>query len=97
VLGGSDEFLRGFSERAIPQHTADADGHGRGYGIAGAASQAGQSQPAPRAAQAPPAPAPAPAPLGSSSSTVRKRALDDEVERLTQVITDRIVEMFASG
>jgi L-fuculose-phosphate aldolase len=97
VLGGSDEFLRGFSERAIPQHTADANGHGRGYGIAGAASQAGQPQPAPRAAQVSPTPAPAAAPLGSSSSTARKRALDDEVERLTQVITDRIVEMFAGG
>ena len=96
VIGGSDEFLRGFSERAIPQHTADADGHGRGYGIAGAASQAGQPQPTPRAAGAQKTPpAPVPAPLGSSSNTARKRALDDEVERLTQVITDRIVEMFA--
>ncbi|MHC4718321.1 MAG: class II aldolase/adducin family protein [Planctomycetota bacterium] len=97
VLAGSDEFLRGFSERAIPQHTADANGHGRGYGIAGSASQAGQPQPAPAAA---PAAAPAPArrgPMGSSSRTVQKRAMDDEVERLTQLITDRIVERIAKG
>jgi len=98
VLAGSDEFLRGFSERAIPQHTADANGHGRGYGIAGAASQAGQPQPVADPPQATAAPPPArPAPMGSSSSTVRKRAMDDEVERLTQVITDRIVEMIAKG
>jgi L-fuculose-phosphate aldolase len=96
-LAGSDEFLRGFSQRAIPQHVADANGHGRGYGIAGADSQAGQPQPAPPAAAPPPPPgAPGPAgPMGSSSGTVRKRALDDEVETLTQIITDRIVGMFA--
>ena len=41
-LAGSDEFLRGFSMRPIPQHTADANGHGRGQGIAGPASQAGR-------------------------------------------------------
>ncbi len=100
VLCGSDEFLRGFSERAIPQHTPDADGHGRGYGIAGAPSQAGQPQPSP-ATPAAPNPGQAgrisPAGLGSSSNAVRKRAEDDEVERLTQLITDRIVEMFAHG
>ncbi len=101
TLGGSDDFLRGFSERAIPQHTADADGHGRGQGIAGAPSQAGQPQPAPPAGASAEAAGPAsrvsPAGLGSSSKTVQKRALDDEVETLTQLITDRIVEMFAGS
>ncbi len=101
TLCGSDEFLRGFSERAIPQHTPDADGHGRGQGIAGAPSQRGQPQPAPPPADGAAAAgrgAPVrPGPLGSSSSTVRERALADEVERLTTVITDRIVEMFAAG
>ena len=101
TLCGSDEFLRGFSERAIPQHTADADGHGRGYGIAGAPSQAGQPQPAPPAADGranpgPPANRPASEGLGGSSNTARRRAMDDEVERLTALITDRIVEMFSS-
>ena len=95
VLAGSDEFLRGFSERAIPQHTADANGHGRGHGIADSASQAGQPQPTAAAAPAV-APAPKrPAPMGSSSRTARERTMDDEVERLTQLITDRIVEMIA--
>ncbi len=93
TLCGSDEFLRGFSTRAIPQHTADANGHGRGYGIAGAASQAGQSQPTPQSAPVA-AIANAAVPLGHSSKTARKRALDDEVERLTQLITDRIVGAF---
>ena len=99
VLSGSDEFLRGFSQRAIPQHEPDADGHGRGYGIAGAASQAGQPQPRPN--PGPPAAsagaARRTAPLGSSSQTARQRAVDDEVERLTQIITDRIVAMFSKG
>jgi len=96
-LCGSDDFLRGFSQRAIPQHTADADGHGRGYGIAGADSQAGQPQPAPTTAAATPAGADRlrPEGMGSSSKTVQKRAMDDEVERLTQLITDRIVEMMS--
>ncbi len=100
-LCGSDEFLRGFSQQAIPQHTADADGHGRGYGIAGAPSQAGQPQPMPDPADGNPQAATGgganPGPLGSSSKTVRKRAMDDEVERLTQLITDRIVEMSADA
>jgi len=96
TLCGSDDFLRGFSQRAIPQHTADADGHGRGYGIAGAESQAGQPQPAPTTAAATPAGSDLrPEGMGSSSKTVRKRAMDDEVERLTQLITDRIVEMMS--
>ncbi len=98
---GSDEFLRGFSTRAIPQHTPDANGHGRGYGIAGAASQAGQPQPVPEGNPSgrarPPARAVSPIGTGSSSKTVQKRAMDDEVERLTQLIADRIVEEFATG
>ena len=89
-LSGSDEFLRGFSQRPIPQHTPDANGHGRGNGIAGAPSQAGQPQPV-----APPAPSPLEAKalsgLGSSSSTVRDRAAEDEIERLVQLITDQII------
>ena len=97
VLSGSDEFMRGFSQRAIPQHTPDANGHGRGHGIAGAESQNGQPQPLPAsAALARPAAAASPVEptgMGASSRTVRKRVMDDEVERLTQVITDRIVEM----
>jgi len=97
TLCGSDEFLRGFSERAIPQHTADADGHGRGYGIAGTASQAGQPQPELAPAAAPAARAAGPVPLGHSSSTAQERTLADEVERLTQIITDRIVEKFAAN
>jgi len=91
-LSGSDEFLRGFSTCAIPQHTPDADGHGRGQGIAGMPSQNGQPQPLP------PRPArPFPAVVtgrqipGSSSATAQRRAADDEIERLVQLITDRIV------
>ncbi len=45
ALAGSDDFLRGFSQKSIPQHTPDANGHGRGNGIAGATTQAGQPQP----------------------------------------------------
>ena len=102
TLCGSEEFLRGFSERAIPQHTPDANGHGRGLGIAGAASQAGQPQPSLAPAGGPASPAAAaskvsPAGLGSSSRTVQQRSMEDEVERMTQLITDRIVEMFATS
>ena len=94
ILAGSDEFLRGFSQRAIPQHTPDGNGHGRGQGIAGSPSQAGQPQPAPAGESSPVAVSPVrPAGMGSSSQTSRQRALDDEVERLTQLITDRIVAM----
>jgi len=98
TLAGSDEFLRGFSTRAIAQHTPDANGHGRGDGIANLPSQAGQPQPPPPPPQAAPASA-APAAgggaeaLGASSSTVRQRAAEDEIERMTQLITDRIIEM----
>jgi L-fuculose-phosphate aldolase len=95
TLAGSDEFLRGFSMRAIPQHAADADGHGRGAGIAGMPSQCGQPQPLPRAAF------PAVvvgrklpgAALGASSETARRRAAEDEMERMVQLITDKIVEL----
>ncbi len=97
TLCGSEDFLRGFSQQAIPQHTADADGHGRGYGIGGESSQAGQPQPAPPPSSDAVAGPVRAAGMGSSSSTVRQRALDDEVERLTQLITDRIVEMIAEG
>jgi len=102
VLAGSDEFLRGFSMRAIPQHTPDSDGHGRGNGIAGAPSQAGEPQPLPSARQ--PLPAivagrklPGAESLGASSDTARKRAIEDDTERLVQLITDRIVAMTGSG
>ncbi|MHC4562693.1 MAG: class II aldolase/adducin family protein [Planctomycetota bacterium] len=93
VLCGSDEFLRGFSTRAIPQHTADANGHGRGYGIAGQPSQNGQPQPMPKPQRFPATVAgrPIPAGLGSSSTTAQRRATDDQVERLVQLITDQIV------
>ncbi|HDZ19798.1 hypothetical protein LCGC14_0303950 [marine sediment metagenome] len=95
TLSGSDEFLRGFSTRAIPQHTADANGHGRGSGIAGQPSQNGQPQPLPAApAQRYPAVVAGreiPAALGSSSTTAQRRAMNDEVERLVQLITDQII------
>ena len=94
VLSGSDEFLRGFSTRAIPQHAADANGHGRGTGIADQPSQNGQPQPTPQAAQQFPAVVAGreiPAAPGASSSTARRRQMDDEVERLVQVITDQII------
>jgi len=97
VLAGSDEFLKGFSTQAIPQHTADLNGHGRGNGIAGSPSQAGQPQPIPAEQQKFPAvvagreiPG---AGLGSSSETARKRAMEDESEKLVQLITDRIIQM----
>ena len=96
TLAGSDEFLRGFSTCAIPQHAADAGGHGRGTGIEGLASQAGQPQPMPTGRPAIPAIVAGRAldgALGSSSSTARTRAMEDEIERMVQVITDRIVEM----
>ena len=95
TLSGSDEFLRGFSTRAIPQHTPDANGHGRGNGIADQPSQNGQPQPLPAApAQRFPAVVVGreiPAAPGSSSTTAQRRAMDDEVERLVQLITDQIV------
>jgi len=94
VICGSDEFLRGFSTRAIPQHTADANGHGRGYGIAGQPSQNGQPQPAmetPKQFPATVAGRQLPGGVGSSSETARRRAMNDDVERLVQAITDQIV------
>ncbi|GAG99572.1 unnamed protein product, partial [marine sediment metagenome] len=62
-------------------------------------SQAGEPQPLP----AGPAPAPRrfpavvagrpiPAAPGHSSATARRRAVEDEIERLVQTITDRIVQ-----
>ena len=100
TIAGSDEFLRGFSTCAIPQHTPDANGHGRGVGIEGLPSQQGEPQPAPatRAASAMVAGRTIPAaPLGSSSETARRRAAEDEIERLTQLITDQIVNNITSG
>lgn len=90
-LAGSDEFLKGFSTRAIPQHQADADGKGRGTGIGGADSQRNQPQPLP-SVPAVVAGRVIEAGLGSSSSTAQRRAMEDEVERLTQMITDRIIQ-----
>jgi len=101
TLAGSDEFLRGFSTRAIPQHTPDADGHGRGQGIADMPSQNGQPQPD---AQRPRFPAvvagrevPGADYLGASSNQARRRAAEDEVERLVQLITDQIVGSTGGG
>jgi len=94
TIAGSDEFLKGFSTCAIPQHTPDANGHGRGTGIGGLPSQSGQPQPMPPAGARFPAVVAGrkiPGQLGGSSSTARKRAVEDEIERLVQVITDRIV------
>ncbi len=91
-LSGSDEFLRGFSTRAIPQHSCDANGHGRGNGIAGMPSQNGEPQPLPAGPAGPfPAVVAGRAIAGSSSATARRRDMDDEVERLVQLITDQIV------
>jgi len=91
-LSGSDEFLRGFSTRAIPQHTTDANGHGRGDGIADLPSQAGEPQPMPASSAGPFPAVVAGRPIsGSSSATAQRRAADDEIERLVQLITDQIV------
>jgi L-fuculose-phosphate aldolase len=96
ALAGSDEFLRGYSTRAIPQHTPDANGHGRGNGIGGLPSQHGQ----PQVLTHPVYPAVVAGrmlagDLGSSSETARRRSAEDELERLVQVITDKIVQMTA--
>ena len=95
ALAGSDEFLKGFSSRAIPQHTAQANGRGRGSGIAGSPSQAGQPQPLPQV-PATVAGRKLDAHLGSSSATAQRRAMEDEVERLTQMITDRIIQVMGA-
>lgn len=90
-LSGSDEFLRGFSTRAISQHAADANGHGRGNGIAGMPSQSGEPQPLPNAPGPFPAVVAGRAIAGSVSATAQRRQADDEIERLVQQITDQIV------
>jgi L-fuculose-phosphate aldolase len=101
ALAGSDEFLRGFSTRAIAQHTADANGHGRGVGIAGQPSQDGQAQPLPAAHRFPAVVAgrvlSGADGLGASSTTARRRALEDESERIIQLVTDRIVQLGGAG
>jgi L-fuculose-phosphate aldolase len=91
TLAGSDEFMRGFSMRAISQHAADASGHGRGTGITGLPSQCGQPQSLPAKAVPTMVAGKPLGPLGSSSSTARKRAHDDAVERVVQMVTDQIV------
>ncbi len=88
-LPGADDFLKGFSTVAIPQHQAGPGGSGHGAGIEGASSQRNEPQPLPAIV----AGRRVGGGLGSSSQTARKRAIDDQIERLTQVITDRIVEM----
>ncbi len=98
TLAGSDEFLKGFSTCAIPQHTPDANGHGRGQGIEGLPSQAGQPQPMPKASATLSAfvagrQIPVSGGLGSSSDAARKRAATDQLERLVQIITDRIIQV----
>jgi hypothetical protein len=100
ALAGSDEFLKGFSTRAIAQHTPDANGHGRGAGIAGQPSQDGQAQPLPPRrfpAVAAGRVLPGADGLGTSSITARRRALEDESERIIQLVTDRIVQLSGTG
>ena len=92
TLAGSDDFLRGFSTQAIAQHRATANGHGRGAGIDGLPSEKGQAQPLPQRHLFPATVAGRKLNLGSSSQTARLRALEDESERLVQVITDMIVQ-----
>jgi len=100
TLGGSDEFLKGFSTQPIPQHQAGVDGHGRGCGIADLPSQQGQPQPEVKSLPRFPAVVagrtiPGAEYLGASSATARKRAAEDETERLVQIITDKIVQLGA--
>jgi len=100
TLGGSDEFLKGFSTQPIPQHQVGADGHGRGSGIADLPSQQGQPQPEHKSLPRFPAVVagrtiPGAEYLGASSATARKRAADDEAERLVQIITDKIIQLGA--
>ena len=63
--------------------------------IAGAASEAGRPQPLPSAGGGATGTIEklVSGMLGSSSQTFQKRVMDDEVERMTQIITDRIVQM----
>ncbi len=102
VMGGGDEFLKGFSTQSIPQHQTTTDGHGRGNGIADLPSQQGQPQPQPQEGSLPRFPAvvagreiPGGDYLGASSATARKRAAEDETERMVQIITDKIIQMNA--
>ncbi len=99
TLAGSDDFLRGFSTVPIPQHTVGVDGHGRGNGIAGMPSQNGQPQPSgpPRAAVVAGRTIAPGGALGASSETARRRAEEDEIERLVQMITDQIAHGVSVG
>ncbi len=93
IIAGSDEFMRGFSTRAIPQHTVDVNGHGRGNGIAGLPSQAGQAQHV-AAGNVVVAGRTMPASdvMGHSSETARQRAQEDQIETVVQMVTDQIVQ-----
>ena len=101
ALEGSDDMLRGFSTSAIPQHIPDGNGHGRGVGIGGAPSQAGTPQPLPGDRQLFPAVVAGRElpgiPLGFSSDTARRRATEDEMEKLVQLITDKISQIVGNG
>lgn len=92
TLCGSDDFLRGFSTRAIPGHAPDANGHGRGAGISNLPSQTGQPQPQAPVAAAKPTASPA-GKLGESSVTAQNRVAADEQDKLVQMITDQIIQM----
>ena len=96
ILAGSDDFLKGFSASPIPQHNTGPDGHGRGLGIEGESSQNGLPQPVPgntngvsvmaagRILSGTGKP-------GGSSTTAQRRAQEDEIERVVQLVTDQIV------
>jgi len=91
-VNGYDDFLRGFSTKCIPGHTPSANGSGRGSGIGGLPSQCGQPQPSHNfPAVVAGRKIMAAGTLGGSSKTARQRAIDDEIERLVQTITDEIV------
>ena len=94
----ADEFLKGFSTCAIPQHTPDANGHGRGTGIDGLPSQAGQPQPTPASRPAFPATVagrliPAANGLGSSSNAARRafttRSLRVEITSWSLIVVEQ--------
>ncbi len=96
ILAGSDDFMKGFSSTPIPQHTAGPDGHGRGLGIEGEPSQKDEPQPIPESFLEVPAMVagrvlPDSGKPGSSSVTAQRRAQEDEIERVVQLVTDQIM------